>query len=483
MGFTLLKLHKVDDHGECTCGPWSGTRLKNESMRRQYRRDGIVQPCGNAGKHPIRSAKSSVVKTVEEVEQHLEEGGSIGLCIRIDGLPTAPFPLIVWDCDRPGSYEWLQRRGIVSDLEVWGKRGQHIYGVLAEGVPALRSDTYSLNPGKNQPTSEERPGIDIKVSGLVVTPYSPNKRLWFKGEDISESPTQVEAIFGSLDSLMENLPRFDPREQVPGMRPFEEREEESTDSQEGVNDLPDENRRKKRTLRVPSAHRPSPEDVEGVLKGSPYHQRKRLAGNFLRRTIAIETRHDANTFRVVCTLLKHYFLSEVDAVSLLLKLYEPRHVDADGARKPLEERDLNRLVIRVSEGSYSDPIPPIEDSEELAAIQNRLALNRKKRDARSNKRKQLRTKQAEREDFAAIGRFLAELGGSPDETGQRVSSAQLSQECNTWLKVHYFGTTVTKKRFGDALTALGYQRKRVRDGARMVQMVLGVPFEPWLNVG
>lgn len=78
LGFTLLKLHKLDDHGDCTCGPWSGTRLKNEAARRQYRRDGVVQPCGNPGKHPIRSAKGSVVSEVEAIEAHLDQGGSIG---------------------------------------------------------------------------------------------------------------------------------------------------------------------------------------------------------------------------------------------------------------------------------------------------------------------------------------------------------------------------------------------------------------------
>jgi hypothetical protein len=102
-----------------------------------------------------------VVSDVEAVEAHLDEGGSIGLCLRIKGLPTAPIHLLIWDCDREGAYEWLRSRGITSDLEVYGKRGQHVLALMPRDVPALRSDTSSLNPGKNQPTTPDRPGIDI----------------------------------------------------------------------------------------------------------------------------------------------------------------------------------------------------------------------------------------------------------------------------------------------------------------------------------
>lgn len=483
LGFTLLMLHKLDERGDCTCGPWSGTRLKNESARRLYRRDGLVQPCGNPGKHPVKSAKRSVVSTVEAIEEHLDQGGSIGLCLRINGLPTAPVPLLVWDCDRAGSYEWLLTHGITSDLEVYGKRGQHVLALLADGVPPLRSDTSRLNPGKNQPTTPERPGIDIKVSGLVVTPYSPNKRLFYKGRDISQSPAEVQAVFASLDSLLAVLPKFDPRTLVPGMTEAEGPEQEDPTLTGDEVALAVSNSKPKPSKRRELSDTRTPKDeVKGFLKGIPYHERKRLAQDFLRRTIAAESRHDANTFRVICTLIKRYFLSEDETLVLLKRLYVPRVTDASGTRKPPEDKDLTRLIIRISEGPYRDPIPPIEDPIELATIRATLIDKLRKRDARSNTKRLERGRQATLEDFASIGRFLEEVGGCPSEEEQAAPFWELFEQCNAWMRIHCFGSVITKKRLGDALTHLGYQKRRVRNENGMVQMVVGVRSKPWLMV-
>lgn len=484
LGFTLLKLHRLDEHEGCTCGPWSGTRLKTEAARRQYRRDGVVQPCGNPGKHPIRSAKQSVVSDVEAVEAHLDEGGSIGLCLRIKGLPTAPIHLLIWDCDREGAYEWLRSRGITSDLEVYGKRGQHVLALMPRDVPALRSDTSSLNPGKNQPTTPDRPGIDIKVSGLVVTPYSPNKRLYYQGRDISESPDAVSALFATMDALKSVLPLIDPREVVPCMREAEPDQVEVEEGSGSEVDSPAKGGKaalpKRRTL---SQERPVGEEVRGFLKGVSYHHRKRMALNFLRKTLAVDSRHDANTFRVICTLLKRYFLSEEDCLSLLRKHYAPRVADASGALKPPEDADLIRLIIRVSEGSYLDPIPTTEDPQEIAALKTDLLSRLKKRDARSNKRRLERGKQARMEDFAAIGRFLMEAGGCPAEEEQAIPFPELLEQCNAWMRVHCFGQVVTRKRLGDALAYFGYRKRRIRFEGQLVQMVMGVQSQPWLMAG
>lgn len=484
LGFTLLTLHKLDDHGDCTCGPWSGTRLKNEAARRQYRRDGVVQPCGNPGKHPIRSAKGSVVSEVEAIEAHLDQGGSIGLCLRIEGLPPAPIPLLIWDCDRAGAYEWLQSRGVTSDLEVYGKRGQHVLALMPESVPPLRSDTSTLNPGKSQPTTPDRPGIDIKVSGLVVTPYSPNKRLYYQGRDISASPDEVGAVFATMDALKAVLPRMDPRQVVPGMREVDLEQPEL--AEEGGPET--EPSAKARKLAQPkrrklTTERPTGKEVTGFLNEVPYHHRKRLALNFLRKTLAVDSRYEANTFRVICTLLRRYFLSEEDCLSLLRKHYAPRVTDASGALKPPEDVDLTRLIIRVSEGSYQDPIPTTGDPQEFAALKAALESRLKRRDARSNTRRLERARQARMEDFAAIERFLLEAGGCPSDEAAVVPFWELLEQCNAWMRVHCFGQVVTRKRLGDALADFGYRKKRTRVEGQLVQIVIGIQPQAWLMVG
>jgi len=106
----------------------------------------------------------------------------------------------------------------------------------------------------------------------------------------------------------------------------------------------------------------------------------------------------------------------------------------------------------------------------------------RKRDARSNTKRLERGRQATLEDFASIGRFLEEVGGCPSEEEQAAPFWELFEQCNAWMRIHCFGSVITKKRLGDALTHLGYQKRRVRNENGMVQMVVGVRSKPWLMV-
>ena len=358
LGFTLIRLCKVKDDGDCTCSPFSKTRLNTAAKRTDYKLKGTRYPCGNAGKHPTSNAKQSVITSIKKIEDHLDGGGSVGICLRIEGLPVAPLRLVILDRDREGSFDWLRNRGIRSPLEVIGKRGGHDYMLLPDGVPDLFSDTSRLNPGRNNPVSDQMPGIDIKVSGLVVAAYSVNKTLYWEGRDISADPECVREIFESLDALRSRLPKFDPRSISPQMRiydaePMEKPEETDPD---------DDNRLDHASVAVHkrqlSAHRPDKDLIDGPLRGVRYSHRMNLAQRFARRTKPSESGHGGggNTFRVVAAMLRHFWMSEADTLKLIKRHFGSRCLDENGEANPPTDKNLIDKIIWCRNNQVTDPI-------------------------------------------------------------------------------------------------------------------------------
>lgn len=189
-GFTMLRLHKVDANGVCRC--WKG------------------KDCDRPGRHFEANRNwKSVISTVDELEEHMDGGGSVGLSLWYqDGrIPQSPGRLVVFDCDEAAAEPWLRKQGITSPMMVTSKRGVHIYCRMPADVPELKSDTSTL----------QNPRIDIKVSGLVIAPWSPDKRLHINGQDVTDDPEAVLAFFRDFDQLMAALPEVDPRKLVPDM--------------------------------------------------------------------------------------------------------------------------------------------------------------------------------------------------------------------------------------------------------------------------
>ena len=136
--YPILKLHRIDKNGECSCGKWSDTRYRNKKERYEAWKTGVIPPCRQPGKHLMSSAKRSVMTSIDEIEFHMDCGGSIGICLRMEGVPAGPLRLVVFDCDREGAYEWLKQRGITSAMEVFGKRGVHVIAILPADCPDLQ---------------------------------------------------------------------------------------------------------------------------------------------------------------------------------------------------------------------------------------------------------------------------------------------------------------------------------------------------------
>jgi hypothetical protein len=417
----------------------------------------------------VGSSKRAVLSSIRKIEDHLNHGGSVGICLRIDGLPPAPLRLVILDRDRPGSLEWLRNRGISSPLEVIGKRGGHDYFVLPEFVPDLKSDTSRLNPGKNNLTTEEKPGIDIKTSGLVVAAYSVNKTLYWKGRDISCDPETVAEIFASLDSLRAFLPGFDPRTISPRMTvhvPAPEIEDALGDFAEDDFDHMVEPKDRL------DAFKPGAMDIRGSLSGVRYSARKDNARQFIRKAKAAISGQKAsgNHFRVMASLMRHYWLSEIDAFEYMRRYYAPRCLDENGSVNRISDREIAHLILNARGKELFDPIGRWDESEFLGTTADAVNRNLVARDARKRDKRRLREHETKIHIESGIEAFLRS-SQSPFNAGVPVPHPELLARCNAWLKEHFRGSAVTGKRLGMVLDRLHYLRFTAKVGGKRVLMV------------
>ena len=458
MGFTLLRLYKVRDNGECTCSPYSPTRDSSRAKREEHRRTGNPNPCGNPGKHLVGNASKAVLRDIKKIEHHLDNGGSVGLCMRMKTLPGMPLRLLVFDCDRDGAPAWLEERGIRSPLEVPGKRGKHVYLMLPDDVPDLLTDTRTLNPWSKNPTTNEQPGIDIKVSGLVVAPYSRNKRLFLNGEDISQCPDKVRTCFESLDALRGLLPTYDPRILAPFMRTY------SPGIAQAANVAPGSHAAAPPLL---SSSRVGRIAGSGDSRELPYHYRRGLAKRFLGKAQpAIEGRHpNATMFRVVCTLMKHYWLSEADAYELIGRFYNHRCLDAEGESYPYLTHQLVGAIQEASKPDIHDPIGVANAvGWEKVSLVNTLA-RLKKRDNRSNLRRQKRSQDRATMMLCSVRDHLLQNHADPN----RSEVHSRFRDVHHWVNHH---VPMTSRFLRGILLALGY--RIVPLGASKCPVVVGI---------
>lgn len=469
-GFSILLLHKATKDGECCCPPLSRSRKRNRAAFEKAYSEGRLPPCSNPGKHLIDLAPRSVANNIDEIESHLDDGGSVGLVLRIEGVPPPPIPLVIFDCDKPTAEGWLSARLEPSPLTSRGRIGMHDYRVIPDGVPALLSDTSSLNPGRNNPATEEKPGIDVKVSGIVVMAYSRNKTLHWNGKDISSDPNAVAAVFGgTLDDFLAKLPHTDPRiiaqsmREVPPLpagpkaKPIAPSRSKSRTKQGRIDGLSDE--------------RPSKNEVTGILHGVAYNHRRRLAVDFLRQAKpAVQGNNpDGTAFRVVATLLKHYFLSERDAFDLVQKWFNPRCLDDQGAPYPYGTKNLVQMI-RDAQRAGHNPLG-MKSAPGFHLNTEEMHANHRRRDNRSNyKRKKKR--EVERELMAShIRAFIDACCIRCHPSGASVVLRDLYDACASWVKARY-GIKVSDKRIKMVFDDLGIEQKRV--GHKNVIHCLGV---------
>jgi hypothetical protein len=404
----------------------------------------------------INKAVRSIAKTVGEVEDHLDDGGSIGLAMRMEGVPAAPVPLVVFDCDKAGAEDWLHERVAPSPLASRGRIGMHDYRVIPGGVPALKSDTSSLNPGRVNPANAEKPGIDVKVSGLVVMAFSQNKTLWWNGQDISADPAAVAAVFGgSLDSFLAMLPHTDPRGIAPMMR-------EHLPPAAILRLVPSGagGSRNGQAQSPLSDYRPLKQDVEGGLQNVAYHHRKRLAGRFLLRAApAVEGKNpDGTMFRVVVALIRHYAVSEQDALMLIKKWFNDRCTDAQGASYPYGDRQLIHMFEGARTAAY-DPVGHADaDGYELNVAE--MHANHRRRDRRSNQRRNLSRKVDAAFEAGCVLDFLGECCVVTSADSSLVNQRDIYDACHDWVRQNRWGITITDKRIGQVLNSEGIGTKR-----------------------
>lgn len=475
-GFTVLLLHKRAKDGKCCCPANSDSRKKNRAAHAAAIAEGHVPPCSNPGKHLISKVARSIAKTVEEVEAHLDDGGSLGLSLRMEGAPIAPARLVVFDCDRTGSEAWLHARLAPSPLASRGKVGSmHDYQVISGDVPDLKSDTSSLNPNRKNPTSETKPGIDIKVSGLVVMAFSQNKKLYWNGEDVSADPVAVAAAFGgSLDDFLAELPHVDPRGIAPLMR-------EHLAPSMPTALIPGASQGGSGATKINGAgviaplsiNRATKQEVQGGLSGVAYHHRKRLAGRFLLRAEPpIEGQNpDGTMFRVVVTMVKHYALSEKDALTLINKWFNPRCLDDKGATYPYGDRQLVHMI----EGARTATFDPIglKNKSGFDLDTEQMHANHKRRDERSNERRNQGRNEDRAFEVGCIQDFITECCIVTGTGDVAINQRDLYDACHEWVQRNRWGITITDSRIGRVLNQMGIATKRLGHAKTIFRVGIG----------
>lgn len=455
MGFTFLELHLLRPDGTCSCPWYSSTRRYSRAKQAELRSMGHrTMPCKNPGKHPVRAVTKSVMANVRVIEAHLDKGGSVGLVLRLNGLPAAPLRLVVFDCDREGAREWLEARGITSPFIVRGKRGWHVYALLPADCPDLKSDTLTLNPGKDHPTTAERPGIDIKVSGHLVIPFSPNKSLLLDGQEVAEDPELMAWLMGGLSSLVSALPVIDPRVLVPGMKPWSPEDEPRVR-------IRGRKKAKTRQIRM-RAHQPAGKELSGPLATVPYYERKHMAAQHLRRATPGKGQDRGRVMlRTLCALAKHYGLSEEDRLVLVMKRYNLRFKDDQGRPDPFRRGELHRLIRKSSAADAHSPFGMNgEESPHAFDAQGKLAKLRK-RNLRSNFRRACKRMEDASPIYQEVARFIHEDYARVEDSMARVAQADLFQDYLGWTARQPLPITTNLKRFGQVLNSLGIPKKRL----------------------
>jgi len=384
-GFTMLRLHKVDADGACCC--WKG---KN---------------CERPGRHfSSRHNWQSVITSVDDLEQHMDDGGSVGLSLwYIDTrIPQSPGRLVVFDCDEAAAEPWLRKQGITSPLMVTSKRGVHVYCRMPADIPELKSDTSTL----------QNPKIDIKVSGLVLAPWSPDKRLHINGRDVTDDPDAILAFLGDYDRLMAALPEVDPRMLVPDMT---ERYPKIVPTA--------------RVKLAPSPHvaantSPNPSSPPAIeeppkrvkfsderptkfysgYQGLQYNRRKTNAAAHVRGllpSIPGKKPHDKLVAAATGCII-HYGMSDQDTWEIIRDFFNPRCKDRQGRSYPWRKDQVAWAIgVAHQEGAYS----MLDRIRGEVDISNALAHERA-RGERANARKKVRNDAVRDQEYEYIRMFI-----------------------------------------------------------------------------
>lgn len=428
-GFTMLRLHKIDADGVCRC--WKG------------------KDCDRPGRHFATPHNwKSVITSVDELEQHMDDGGSVGLSLwyQDSRIPQSPGRLVVFDCDEAAAKPWLRKKGITSPLMVTSKRGVHIYCRMPADIPELKSDTSTL----------QNPRIDIKVSGLVIAPWSPDKRLHINGQDVSDDPGAILAFLGDYDRLIASLPEVDPRMLVPDMTERYPRaspaQNAATPSQVAAGSGSN--------LLVPPADAEPPKRIKFSeekpvnfypgYQGLQYNRRKTNAAAHVRKlqpSTPGQKPHD-KLLMAVSNCILHYGMSDQDAWEIIRDYFNPRCRDRQGKKYPWRKDQVAWAIgIAHQEGSYSS----LDRIRGEVNITSALAHERA-RGERANARKKLKGDAVRDEEYGYIRMFISTYYQADD--GCRLPFKELLDVVNNSRELDE-QQPVTSKRLGMLLAADG----------------------------
>ena len=425
-GFTMLRLHKVDLQGVCQC------------------RQGA--DCRNPGRHfSTRYGWQSVIKTVDDLERHLDEGGSVGLSLWYEDqrIPQSPGNLVVFDCDEAAAEPWLRSQGITSPLMVTGRRGVHVYCRMPAGVPLLKTDTRTLRS----------PKIDIKVSGLVLAPWSPDKRLCIWGQDVTDEPDAITEFLGDYQRLLANLPEVDPRVLVPGMTERYPQMVPSAPAQ------PPEAAPGAGTTQAHQGRVRFDEDHPATFyagyTGLPYNRRKTNAANHTRvlKPSIVGKDPRAKLVKAVADCILHYGMSDQDTWEIIRDRFNPRCRDREGSRYPWRKAEVAwAIAVAHQPGSYST----LDLIRGEVDISNAVEHERS-RGQRANARRVAGQARERSQDYGNVGQFL-EIYYEADDAAV-LSFGTLLRAVNRGLAAEG-QKPVTSNRLGRLLAADGIASER-----------------------
>lgn len=313
------------------------------------------------GKHLYFSLKRSVIKSEEDLMAWIEDGGNVGISLGFTkpGAPPSPVRLVVFDDDDGTARAWLAAHGVTSPWTVRGKRGSHVYCIIADGVPDLLTKCDYFKP--------LGPKMDIKVSGLVVLPLDNGKTLEVDGQEVTLENIAFLDRFSSLITIKSWLPVVDPRAVFPLLKErLTEPETDKTESVIGaiscISDSKVLHGKNKKTVKAKLVSRqfslamPDNSTFNSNYKNILYSERKRLCKSHCSRILpSVRTKQPwKKLVKIVNDCIHNYGMSDQTTWELIRDYYNPRCQYEDGSHYPWKRNDVGQAIKWAhAEGAYS----------------------------------------------------------------------------------------------------------------------------------
>ena len=176
-------------------------------------------------------------------------------------------------------------------------------------------------------------------------------------------------------------------------------------------------------------------------------------------------------FRVVVTLIKHYALSEKDALALIKKGFNDRCRDAKGASYPYGDRQLVHMIQDARMATF-DPIGHANASG-FELNTDKMHANHRRRDQRPNRKRKMSRAETRTQEAELVYQFLSIRCFQTPDKMVRILQGDLYDACVAWVWNQY-GVKISRMKIGGVLDCHGVESERVGHANTIYRLGIGI---------